>query len=110
MAERHSGDFRGEAGVPLRASPRKGLRRAKPLGWFPYLILGVGVVLSLLAWRWTVTLEIAARPETAAQAALPLVLLASGIVASLLLAGLAWTLSTSRDHALQLATRMTDGL
>src|SRR5262245_23815181 len=30
---------------------RTALSRLKPPGWFPYLVLGLGVVLSLAAWR-----------------------------------------------------------
>jgi len=59
---------------------------------------------------WAVTFQVAARPGTGTQAALPLVLLAGGIFASLLLCVLAWSLSTSRDRAVLLATRMTEGL
>jgi PAS domain S-box-containing protein len=60
--------------------------------------------------NWTATFQVAARPGVGAQAALPLVLLGGGIFASLLLCGLGWSVSTSRDHAVSLATRMTEGL
>jgi diguanylate cyclase (GGDEF)-like protein/PAS domain S-box-containing protein len=59
---------------------------------------------------WVVTFQVGARPWAGAQAALPLVLLGGGIFASLLLCGLAWSVSTSRDRAVSLATRMTEGL
>jgi diguanylate cyclase (GGDEF)-like protein/PAS domain S-box-containing protein len=60
--------------------------------------------------NWGVTFQLAASPGAGTRTALPLVLLAGGMLASLLLFGLAWSLSTSRDRALSLATRMTEGL
>jgi CHASE1-domain containing sensor protein len=60
--------------------------------------------------NWLVSFDVAARPGAGAQAALPMVLLAGGMLASLLLFGLAWSLLTSRDRAVSLATRMTEGL
>ncbi|MCC7486478.1 MAG: diguanylate cyclase [Burkholderiales bacterium] len=59
---------------------------------------------------WAVTFEAAAPPGSAAEATLPLLVLVAGTVASLLVFGLAWSLSTSRDRAVSLATRMTEGL
>jgi len=46
----------GESGTETKARPGIWARvfaRLKPPGWFPYLILGLGIALSLEAWRFS---------------------------------------------------------
>jgi len=68
------------------------------------------VALDVGGRRWIVSLLTRPGTATSAQIALPWAVLIGGICVSLLLFGLAWSFSRSRDSAMALATRMTDDL
>ncbi len=59
---------------------------------------------------WTLAFSTWPRFDAAAFHDEPLIVLAGGLIVSLLLFGIAWSLTTTRERALALAERMTDAL
>jgi diguanylate cyclase (GGDEF)-like protein/PAS domain S-box-containing protein len=68
------------------------------------------IAIDVAGRRWIVTLLTRPSAATSAQVALPWAVLIGGVCVSLLLFGLAWSFSRSRDSAMALATRMTEDL